>query len=70
MGRESRPLYPILEDLIGKVAAAEIDASSAGMVLAQALPASPEEKQQLLVLQDPLERLRRIAELLNQRGGA
>ncbi len=40
------------------------------MVLAQALPASPEEKQQLLVLQDPLERLRRIAELLSQRGGA
>ena len=70
MGRESQPLYPILEDLIGKVPAAGIDASSAGMLLAQALPASPEEKQQLLVLQDPLERLRRIAELLSQRGGA
>ncbi|MDD5576480.1 MAG: LON peptidase substrate-binding domain-containing protein [Acidithiobacillus sp.] len=70
MGRESQPLYTILEDLIGKVPAAGIDASSAGMVLAQALPASPEEKQQLLVLQDPLERLRRIAELLSQRGSA
>jgi Lon protease-like protein len=40
------------------------------MVLAQALPASPEEKQDLLLLQDPLERLRRIHHLLQRRSGA
>ncbi|MHB8210840.1 MAG: LON peptidase substrate-binding domain-containing protein [Acidithiobacillus sp.] len=70
MRRENEVLRPILEDLIGKVPATEIDASSAGMILAQALPASPEEKQQLLVIQDPMERLRRIADLLGQHGGA
>jgi len=70
MRRENEVLRRILEDLIGKVPATEIDASSAGMILAQALPASPEEKQQLLVIQDPIERLRRIADLLGQHGGA
>jgi len=70
MRRENEVLRPILEDLIGKVPATEIDASSAGMILAQALPASPKEKQQLLVIQDPMERLRRIADLLGQHGGA
>ena len=70
MRRENEVLRRILEDLIGKVPATEIDASSAGMILAQALPASPEEKQQLLVIQDPMERLRRIADLLGQHGGA
>ncbi|OYV74747.1 MAG: ATP-dependent protease [Acidithiobacillus ferrivorans] len=68
MRRESDVLRSILEELVGKESAAEMDASSAGMILAQALPASPEEKQQLLFLQDPLERLRRIMDLLNQRG--
>ncbi|MCK9189049.1 LON peptidase substrate-binding domain-containing protein [Acidithiobacillus sp.] len=68
MRRESDVLRSILEELVGKDSAAEMDASSAGMILAQALPASPEEKQQLLILQDPLERLRRIMDLLNQRG--
>ncbi len=68
MHRESDVLRSILEELVGKESAAEMDASSAGMILAQALPASPEEKQQLLLLQDPLERLRRIMDLLNQRG--
>ena len=70
MRRESDVLRSILEELVGKEPAAEMDASSAGMILAQALPASPEEKQRLLLLQDPLERLRCIMDLLNQRGGA
>ncbi|MFA7496787.1 MAG: LON peptidase substrate-binding domain-containing protein [Acidithiobacillus sp.] len=70
MRREDEMLRAILEELVGKEDAAELDASTAGMILSQALPASPEEKQQLLLLQDPLERLRRIHDLLNQRGSA
>ncbi|WP_414039837.1 LON peptidase substrate-binding domain-containing protein [Acidithiobacillus sp. M4-SHS-6] len=70
MRREDDMLRAILRELLGEAAARNPDASTAGMILAQALPASPEEKQALLLLQDPLERLRRIHNLLNQRGGA
>ena len=69
-GRENHGFAPILGDLIGQGHGTEVTARSARMNLAQALPASPEEKQQLLVIQDPMERLRRIADLLGQHGGA
>ena len=70
MRREDDTLRAILKELLGEEAARDLDASTAGMVLAQALPASPEEKQDLLLLQDPLERLRRIHHLLQRRSGA
>ncbi len=69
MHRENELLRSILKELVGEEEAADMDASTAGMILAQALPASPEEKQDLLLLQDPLERLRRIQNLLSQPGG-
>ncbi|MBU2843432.1 LON peptidase substrate-binding domain-containing protein [Acidithiobacillus thiooxidans] len=70
MRREDDTLRAILKELLGEEAARDLDASTAGMVLAQALPASPEEKQDLLLLQDPLERLQRIHHLLQRRSGA
>ncbi|MEL5847908.1 MAG: LON peptidase substrate-binding domain-containing protein [Candidatus Igneacidithiobacillus chanchocoensis] len=61
-------LKPILQQIIEDPDAPELDASRAGMILAQALPVRSAEKLQLLLLQDPLERLRRIATLLRKKG--
>lgn len=59
-------LKPILQQVTEDLDAANLDASRAGMILAQALPVRASEKQQLLLLQDPLERLRRIATILRK----
>ncbi|MGE0049434.1 MAG: LON peptidase substrate-binding domain-containing protein [Acidithiobacillus sp.] len=59
-------LRPILQQITEDPAAQNLDASRAGMILAQALPVRAAEKQQLLLLQDPLERLRRIASILHK----
>ncbi|MGC8467085.1 MAG: LON peptidase substrate-binding domain-containing protein [Acidithiobacillus sp.] len=61
-------LKPILVEILGEDLAENLDASTAGMILAQALPAPAAEKQRLLVLDDPLVRLRRIAQLLRRDG--
>lgn len=67
--RELGDLLPILTELLGDAGAVrQLDASRAGMHLAQALPAPAEDKQRLLELQDPLERLRRIRVLLRGEG--
>jgi Lon protease-like protein len=67
--REVGDLLPILAELLGDAGAVrQLDASRAGMRLAQALPAPAEDKQRLLELQDPLERLRRIRTLLRGEG--
>jgi Lon protease-like protein len=67
--REVGDLLPILAELLGDAGAVrQLDASRAGMHLAQALPAPAEDKQRLLELQDPLERLRRIRALLRGEG--
>ncbi|WP_437558766.1 LON peptidase substrate-binding domain-containing protein [Acidithiobacillus sulfuriphilus] len=67
--REVGDLLPILAELLGDAGAVRrLDASRAGMHLAQALPAPAEDKQRLLELQDPLERLRRIRALLRGEG--
>ncbi|MEY2340550.1 LON peptidase substrate-binding domain-containing protein [Acidithiobacillus sp. IBUN Pt1247-S3] len=60
-------LKPILQQITEDPNAGNLDASRASMVLAQALPIRATEKQQLLLLQDPLERLRRIATILHKK---
>ena len=60
-------LKPILQQITEDPHAEKLDASRAGMILAQALPIRAVEKQQLLLLQDPLERLRRIATILQKK---
>ncbi|MCE5394071.1 MAG: LON peptidase substrate-binding domain-containing protein [Acidithiobacillus sp.] len=51
----------VLLELFDGSPPSDLDASTASMILAQALPLRSKEKQELLLLLDPLERLRRIS---------
>ncbi len=61
-------MKPVLAELAGDTPAGSLDATTAGMLLAQALTVPVAEKLKLLLLQDPLERLDHIARLLCQSG--
>ncbi len=57
-------MEPILMELTGDTCAGGLDATTAGMLLAQALPVPIAKKLELLLLQDPVERLDHIARFL------